>query len=166
MKMKNIFTVLALLAGLSFSAEAQKFGHIDAQSLLLSLPERVDAQQTIEAAAKEYEGEMIRMQEELKTKYGEYQAKTATWPDAIRQQKEKELQALDQGLQEFGQTVQMDLARMEENLLTPMIERVQVAIQDVGKAHGFTYIFDSSMGATLYNGGEDVTDLVKTKLGL
>ena len=166
MKMKNIFIVLALFTSLSLSAEAQKFGHIDAQSLLLSLPERVDAQQTIEAAAKEYEGEMIRMQEELQTKYGEYQSKAATWPDAIRQQKEKELQALDQGLQEFGQTVQMDLARMEENLLTPMIERVQVAIQDVGKAHGFTYIFDSSMGATLYNGGEDVTDLVKTKLGL
>ena len=166
MNMKNTLILLALFLGLSFNVEAQKFGHIDAQSLLLSLPERVDAQQTIEAAAKEYEGEMIRMQEELQTKYGEYQAKATTWPDAIRQQKEKELQALDQGLQEFGQTVQIDLARMEENLLTPMIERVQVAIQDVGKAHGFTYIFDSSMGATLYNGGEDVTDLVKTKLGL
>ena len=109
---------------------------------------------------------MLRMQDELQTKYGEYQAKAATWPDAIRGQKEKELQALDQGLQEFGQTVQMDLARMEESLLTPMIEKVQVAIQEVGKAHGFTYIFDSSMGATLYNGGEDVSGLVKTKLGL
>jgi len=164
--MKNIFILLALVAGLSFGAQAQKFGHIDAQSLLLSLPERVDAQQTIEAAAKEYETEMLRMQDELQTKYGEYQAKAATWPDAIRGQKEKELQALDQGLQEFSQTVQMDLARMEESLLTPMIEKVQVAIQEVGKAHGFTYIFDSSMGATLYNGGEDVSGLVKTKLGL
>ena len=41
-----------------------------------------------------------------------------------------------------------------------------MAIEEVGKAHGFTYIFDSSMGATLYNGGEDVTGLVKTKLGI
>ena len=152
--------------GLSFGVQAQKFGHLDVQSLLRSLPETVDAQQTIEAAAQEYEGEMIRMQEELQTKYGEYQAKAATWPDAIRQQKEKELQALDQGLQEFGQTVQMDLDRMQEGLFAPMIERVQSAIQDVGNAHGFTYIFDSSTGVTVYNGGEDVTDLVMTKLGL
>ena len=26
--------------------------------------------------------------------------------------------------------------------------------------------FDTSTGVTLYNGGEDVTDLVKTKLGM
>ena len=49
--------------------------------------------------------------------------------------------------------------------LTPMIQKVQQAIEEVGKEHGFTYIFDSSMGATLYNGGEDVSSLVKTKLG-
>ena len=47
-----------------------------------------------------------------------------------------------------------------------MIQRVSIAIEEVGKEHGITYIFDSSMGATPYNGGEDVTDLVKTKLGL
>lgn len=155
-----------LVAGLSFGAQAQKFGHIDAQQLLLNLPERAEAQVTIESAAKEYETEMVRMQTELQTKYAEYQEKAATWPDAIRQQKERELQALDAGLQEFAQTVQLDLANMEESLLTPMIQRVQVAIEEVGKEHGFTYIFDSSIGATLYNGGEDVSGLVKTKLGL
>ena len=44
---------------------------------------------------------MIRMQDELQTKYGEYQSKAATWPDATTT-KEKELQALDQGLQNSG----------------------------------------------------------------
>ena len=109
---------------------------------------------------------MVRMQTELQSKYGEYQEKAATWPDAIRQQKERELQALDAGLQEFAQTVQVDLSSMEESLLTPMIQRVQVAIEEVGKEHGYTYIFDSSIGAALYNGGEDVSGLVKTKLGI
>ena len=47
-----------------------------------------------------------------------------------------------------------------------MIKRVRDAIEAVGLEQGFTYIFDSSMGATLYNGGEDVTDLVRTKLGM
>lgn len=164
--MKHLLTLCALVAGLSLSAQAQKFGHIDAQQLLLNLPERADAQVQIESAAKEYETEMVRMQTELQTKYGEYQEKAATWPDAIRQQKERELQTLDAGLQEFAQTVQLDLSTMEESLLTPMIQRVQQAIEEVGKEHGFTYIFDSSMGATLYNGGEDVSSLVKTKLGL
>ena len=106
------------------------------------------------------------MRSELETKFADYQAKAATWPDAIRQQKERELQQLDAGLQEFGATIQNDLAQMEQQLLAPMIERVRNAIEAVGKEQGFTYIFDISTGATVYNGGEDVTDLVKTKLGM
>ena len=159
--------LLAFVALLGMTdAVAQKFGHLDAQDILLTLPERAEAQTSIEAAAAEYETEVSRMQSELETKFADYQAKAATWPDAIRQQKERELQQLDAGLQEFGMTIQNDLAQMEQQLLAPMIERVRDAIEAVGKEQGFTYIFDTSTGVTLYNGGEDVTDLVKTKLGM
>ena len=164
--MKHIL-LLAFVALLGMTdAVAQKFGHLDAQDILLTLPERAEAQASIEAAAAEYETEVSRMQSELETKFADYQAKAATWPDAIRQQKERELQQLDAGLQEFGMTIQNDLAQMEQQLLAPMIERVREAIEAVGKEQGFTYIFDTSTGVTLYNGGEDVTDLVKTKLGM
>ena len=164
--MKHIL-LLAFVALLNMTdAVAQKFGHLDAQDILLTLPERAEAQTSIEAAAAEYETEVSRMQSELETKFADYQAKAATWPDAIRQQKERELQQLDAGLQEFGMTIQNDLAQMEQQLLAPMIERVRDAIEAVGKEQGFTYIFDTSTGVTLYNGGEDVTDLVKTKLGM
>ena len=148
-----ILIALASVVGLT-EAVAQKFGHLDAQEVLLSLPERAEAQASIESAA------------ELETKFADYQAKASTWPDAIRQQKERELQQLDAGLQEFGVTIQNDLAQMEQQLLSPMIERVRKAIEDVGKEQGYTYIFDTSTGVTLYNGGDDVTDLVKTKLGM
>lgn len=160
-----ILIALASVVGLT-EAVAQKFGHLDAQEVLLSLPERAEAQASIEAAAGEYETEVARMQSELETKFADYQAKASTWPDAIRQQKERELQQLDAGLQEFGVTIQNDLAQMEQQLLSPMIERVRKAIEDVGKEQGYTYIFDTSTGVTLYNGGDDVTDLVKTKLGM
>lgn len=164
--MKHIL-LLAFVALLGMTdAVAQKFGHLDAQDILLTLPERAEAQTSIEAAAAEYETEVSRMQSELETKFADYQAKAATWPDAIRQQKERELQQLDSGLQEFGMTIQNDLTQMEQQLLAPMIERVRDAIEAVGKEQGFTYIFDTSTGVTLYNGGEDVTDLVKTKLGM
>ena len=164
--MKQFLLFFGFVACFSTAVEAQKFGHLDAQEILLNLPERVEAQATIESTAQEFENEIVRMQQELQTSYAEYQSKAQTWPDAIRQQKERELQQMDQGLQEFGNTVQQELAGLEEQLLTPMIERVRLAIDQVGQEHGFTYIFDSSMGATLYNGGEDVSDLVRTKLGM
>ena len=164
--MKNLFFLILASTLALTDAAAQRFGHLDAQGILLTLPERADAQASIEAAAAEYETEVTRMRSELETKFADYQAKVSTWPDAIRQQKERELQQLDAGLQEFGATIQNDLAQMEQQLLAPMIERVRNAIEAVGKEQGFTYIFDISTGVTVYNGGEDVTDLVKTKLGM
>lgn len=163
--MRSLFILLASVA-LALPAAAQKFGHIDSQQLLISMPERTEAQTKLESQAAMYEEQMKAMQTELQTKYDDYLAKAETWPAAIRTTKEKELNQLQQGMQDFSTTAQQDLAKMEEELLTPMIERAKKAIEDVGKENGFTYIFDSSTGVTLYNGGEDVTALVKTKLGL
>jgi len=143
-----------------------RLGHVDAQAILLDLPERATAQATIESQAAQYEAELKRMQEEMQTKFAEYQQKAATWPEAIRTQKERELQGMDTGLQEFAATVQEELQKLEQSLLEPMIERVQTAIDEVGKEQKFTYVCDSSTGATLYNGGEDIAPLVRAKLGM
>ena len=155
-----------LFVGMTSAATAQKLGHVDTQSILMDLPERLAAQQSIEARAGEYEAEMTNMQQQLQTKLQEYQSKAETWPAAIRQQKERELQALDQGLQEFASTVQNDLAQMEQELLMPMIERVQQAINDVGAEQGYAYIFDTSAGATVYVGGDNVEPAIRAKLGM
>ena len=94
--MKHIILTTILTLGLFTSASAQKFGHINAQEVLMNLPERAQAQVVIESQAAEYQAEVARMQEDLQTKFAEYQAKSETWPAAIREQKERELQGLDQ----------------------------------------------------------------------
>jgi Skp family chaperone for outer membrane proteins len=80
--MKQVLMVIGMVTAISFTGLAQKFGHIDSQEILLSMPERADAQTTIEARAAEYEAEISRMQQDLQTKFAEYQAKGETWPDA------------------------------------------------------------------------------------
>lgn len=163
--MRNLFIMLLAL-GMALPAVAQKFGHIDSQELLMSMPEREEAQAELERQAVVYEEQMQSMQTEFQKKYEEYLAKGESWPEAIRKTKEKELTQMQQGLQDFSQTAQEDLAKLEETLLTPMFDKARKAIEDVGAENGFTYIFDSSTGVTLFNGGEDVTALVKAKLGL
>lgn len=163
--MRNILMILFVM-GMAVPTLAQKFGHIDSNALLMAMPERGEAETKIEGQAAQYEEQLQIMQQELQTKFEEYQTKANTWPDAIRQTKEKELRQLEQGMQEFSVTAQQDLAKLEEELLTPMIDRAKTAIEEVGKENGFTYIFDTSVGATLYNGGEDVMSLVKAKLNI
>jgi outer membrane protein len=165
--MKNIWMVVVLLAVATGGAMAQKLGHVNSEEILLQLPERVTAKSTIESRAAEYETAMASMQQELQTKFADYQAKAESWPPAIRQQKERELQGLDEGLQEFASTVQSELVELEQELLQPMMERVQQAIDAVGAEKGYAYIFDLSSGAVVFKGGgDDVTPLVKAKLGI
>jgi len=169
--MKHTITLGLMMATLALSsANAQvketRFGHIDTQSLLEAMPERTSIQTEIEAAAAQFEAEIVRMQSELEGKVAEYQQKAESWPAAIRAQKEQDITQDQQGLEQFYATVQQELAGMEASLLEPMIERAREAIEAVGAEEGFTYIFDTSSGATVYNGGEDVLPLVKAKLGL
>jgi outer membrane protein len=154
-----IFTALLAVPSL-----AQKFGHIDSNALLMAMPEREEAEKKIEAEAVQYDDALKQMQQDFQAKYQEYLAKAETWPEAIRKSKENELRQLEQGMQEFSQSAQEDLAKLEQELLTPMIDRAKEAIEAVGKENGYVYIFDSSTGVTVYNGGDDVMDLVKAKL--
>ena len=170
--MKYTVSLGLMMAAFLFATPAfaqvmeSRFGHIDTQSLLEAMPERNSIQTEIETAAGQFEQEIVRMQGELEGKVAEYQQKAESWPAAIRAQKEQEITGDQQGLEQFYGTVQQELASMEARLLEPMIERARVAIEAVGAEEGFTYIFDTSSGATVYNGGEDVLPLVKAKLGL
>ena len=170
--MKYTVSFGLMMAAFLFLSPAQaqvqtaRFGHIDTQSLLEAMPERTSIQTEIETAASQFEQEIVRMQGDLEAKVGEYQQQAESWPAAIRAQKEQEITQDQQGLEQFYATGQQELGAMEARLLEPMIERAREAIQAVGAEEGFTYIFDTSSGATVYEGGEDVISMVKAKLGL
>ena len=64
--MKKILMMLMLLAPMA--AFAQKFGHINAQEVMTSMPEFIKARGEIEAAAKQYDNDLKAMQDELQRK--------------------------------------------------------------------------------------------------
>jgi outer membrane protein len=86
----------------------------------------------------------------------------------IRQSKEKELTDLQTRIQDFQQNADMDYSERRNELLTPLIDKVKKAIEDVGSEDGYTYIIDSATGVLLHigAGADDVTPKVKTKLGI
>jgi len=78
-----------------------------------------------------------------------------------------EIQELEQRIQAAREKAQDDLAKQEEELLRPMVEKATAAINDVAAANNFTYIFDTSTGFVLYfDKGEDIMQMVKTKLAI
>tara|TARA_B100001250_G_scaffold138972_1_gene119015 strand:- start:16569 stop:17066 length:498 start_codon:yes stop_codon:yes gene_type:complete len=165
--MKKI-TFLTLLSCITLSSFSQnKFGYIDAQELLMLMPERKTAEAEVQEFAKSLEAQLASMTSELQASYEEYQAKESTYTNLVKQDKVAEITGLEQRIQTFQQNAQQSLQTKEQELLEPILSKARKAIEDVANEGGFTYIFDKSQGSILYaKDSENVLSLVKKKLNL
>lgn len=166
--MKHFLLTTALVLGLAPAVLAQnKLGHIDRQRLLLTLPERPDAEKKMQDFAKTLDTRLKAMGEEYQAKVADAQARAETMTQTEKEMAVREINELEQRIDSAREKAQEDISKMEEELLKPMIERTSQAIKDVANEKGFTYIFDVSTGTILfYDKGEDIMPLVKAKLGI
>jgi len=171
MKNLNKLVVFVLLAGICGTAVAQnyKFGHINAQEIIMLMPELDSVQVKLENYRKDLQEQVESMQVEFTNKMSVYQSKQDTWTAAILEQKQKELQELAQRIEEFERTAQQDFQNMQRMLVEPVREKANNAVQKVGKDNGFTYVFDISAGILPYFNADqsvDILPLVKKELGI
>jgi outer membrane protein len=160
---------LLLFVGTSASAQTMKFGHIDFQGLIQSMPERDAAQKAMAKMQTDLESQLSVMQKEYQTKGQEYVAlvKQPNVTDAIRQAKEADIQSLQERITTFQQQAQENLQKEESKQYQPIVEKARKAIGDVAKEQGMLYVFE--VNSVLYFNTAQSTDLmplVKTKLGL
>ncbi len=162
--MKKMILILAL--AMPMLVGAQKYAHINTQELFAQMPELKDVQDRLDSLNKQYETLLMTMRDEFQKKYQEYQQGQSTMTEAIRQIQEEELASMNQRLQTTYETAQQDVQKKQQEWVAPIHERMAKAIQSVGTAKGFTYVFDS---AALLHIGTDATDImadVKKELGI
>lgn len=168
--MKQLLKISAFVLTMAFglNAEAQnKFGHINSDELLMMMPETEVAQNQLKQYNTELEAQLQEMYGEYQKKVNELQTGGEMMTDMVKQTKLKNLQDLETRINEFQQNAQQSFQQKEVELLTPVIEKAQNAINAVAEAEGFTYIFDTSKGVVLYAvDSQDIMDLVKKQLGL
>lgn len=160
--MKKLVLMLMLLAPMTMMA--QKFGKVNFQTIMQALPDVAKANGELEALQKQKDNELKAMQEELNRKLDEYQKGQSTMNATAKQQKETELQGLNQKIQQAYQDGQQELQKKNNELMQPIVTKVRTAIDAVGKAGNYTYIFDE--GAAIYTGSNvvDVTKEVQSKI--
>ncbi|MBO4577923.1 MAG: OmpH family outer membrane protein [Paludibacteraceae bacterium] len=163
--MKKSLVILAALL-ISLAANAQKFGYVNTQELFMQMPELKDVQARMDSLNKQYENLLMTMQEEYQKKLQDYQQKQNTLPDAMRQIQEEELYSMQQRLQTTYQTAQQDVEQKRGEYLKPINERMTKAIQEVGAANNYTYIFDAAAAVYIAQDADNVMPLVKAKLGI
>ena len=162
--MKKI--IITIMLALPMLASAQKFGHINTQELFAQMPEVNQVKLKMDTIQGQYEEQLASMNEEFQKKYQDYQTQEATMADAIKQIRQQELQEMNQRIQLFYQTAEQDIQKKQQELLTPVHEKMAKAIKTVGEREGYTYIFDSAAMVHIGNDAIDVTPAVKKELGI
>ena len=160
--MKKLIVMLMMMAPVAVFA--QKFGKVNTQTIMQSLPELSKVNGELEATAKQYENELKSMQEELQRQSEAYEKAKSTMNATTQQRKEQELQGLYQKIQQTYQDNQQALQKAQQEKMQPVLNKVRNAIQNVGNTGGYTYIFEE--GAAVYTGTnvEDVTSKVQSEL--
>lgn len=165
---KSILSIVAILM-LTFAAQAQKLGHINAQEIMLSLPDYEQASKTLE----EFSNDMRKDFEYFATKYQEKEKAYLVKEAECNKNEEacnKDLLEMDyQMLMESGQKleamqadIQAKVQQKQELLITEIVNKVKKAAQLIAAEKGIVYVFDSS--TLIVAGGEDLNEAVKAKL--
>lgn len=168
-KMKKITAIaLVLFTCLSSALFAQdKFGHIHSEQLLMVMPETADADKAIQEYNQLLEAQVQAMYGEYQTKAGEYQANEALMTEIVKEAKIKEIQDLEMRIQQFQQSSQESIQQKRNEVLAPLLEKAQNAINEVAAENDYTYIFDISLGSIVFGKeSHDIMPLVKAKLGI
>lgn len=178
-KLINVFFVSAGLMLLTNIANAQqKFGHVNTDEIYATMPEAKTAQTALKTFADKLQADLEKMGNEYQTKMKAAEDKQKTISEANKEVVSKELQAAAVELQDLNKRIQdaqakgNDAVEAKRNELFPPVgQKLSNAINAVAKEKGLAYVFDISVSQGFNNliyfdGGEDVTAAVKTKLGI
>lgn len=169
MKKLLIILFVALYGSAVSFAQELKFGHVNMQEVIFLMDEMDSAQVVLEKYSRELQETFVSMQNEFQTKVNNYEQMSANWTPAVVQAKTQELESMQQRLQQFQASAQQDLQAKQQELLTPIQAKAFEAVETMGKANGFVYIFDISAGSVCFVNDAisvDVTEMLKKALNI
>ena len=162
----TFFTYLLLLIAFAPANAQSKVAHINTQQLLSEMPEVITANKELEKLEKQYATQLETSAKEFDTKVKSYSADAENQTDLINQQRQTELQDLQQRIAEFRQTAAQELQKKQAEMMRPLYDKARAAIETVAKAQSFDYVLDSSTGGSVILAeGKDLMADVKQQLG-
>ena len=160
--------ILTLLVALPMSVFAQKFGHFNSADIIQCMPEYAAVQNRLQAISKEHETQLQSMQDELKLKADAYEKVKATMTDTQKQKREEELTEEYERISQYYQQSQEELERAQKEERSKLFDKIDQAIEEIGKTGGYVYIMDTTAGIPYISKtlSVDVTKQLKKKLGV
>ncbi|MEM1093701.1 MAG: OmpH family outer membrane protein [Bacteroidota bacterium] len=136
---------LLLLPTFAVQAQSVKIGYVDPEVLIANMSEYRTVQQQIQQNYQEKQTALESMAQDLQEKVQKYQKQQPLLSEATRQQREQELRQLDGELQQAAARSDQELAQYEQQLMQPIISKVETAINNIAQEKGLDIVLRAPM---------------------
>lgn len=175
MKLIRKITFLALafiviMASGNPLAAQNKYGHMNYGNLLEQVPELKKGNTELET----YRNQLIKQGQDRAAKWEknvkafQTKAQAGEMTGLQIKQTEDKLGKEQQAIAALEQEVVNKITKKRDEILKPILDKIDAAVKAVGKENGYSMIFDSSLYNFILSAedSDDVTPMVKKKLGL
>lgn len=158
-------------------AQDMKIGYVDPRVVLEKMLEMKAVQQRLQNFAERKQSELSAKEQELQQEFLAYQERSATgmMDEEAMAREEERLGQMDLELRQQQALAQQELDQQRVQLMSPLLEQIQGAINSVAEAKGLSYVLNTTTSAgdviILYVSEEmeqeyNITDAVMMELGI
>ena len=158
--------VAVLMLG-STTLFAQKFGRIDYEAIIVTMPEFATFQTDLQKVYSDFSEHIQGMQVERNRKMDEAQNLPEGTSETTRQLRAREIMELEQRINDYAQTADQGIQQAQAELIKPLRDKADAAIAKICKAQSIIVVFQT--GSVIYIDESQTTDItaaVKTELGI
>ncbi len=165
-----VFFTCALLM-LGGTARAQtgdgglKIGYINSSAIVAGNADALAAQEQFKREMVPFESELKALETQIGELLSRYQAQQVTLSPDTRRSRQQEILQKQQEYQNRMGEIEAEAARRQQELVAPIMERINAIIQDIRSEGSYTFIFDVSAGGLIAaDEAFDLTDEVIRRL--
>ena len=151
--MKIIKYLILSLILFSYVLAEIKIGYVDSNEIMSNFEEVRQVQVDLEKEQRRLEGDLNNLISRLDSLKQDYQRQRLLMSESRRNEKENEITNMEKSVQQF----QLDkfgpegeIYKKQNQLLKPVLGKIDAAIQQVGSDRGYDFILDAMSGALLY----------------
>ena len=153
--MRRVILIPGFLAVLGFTAiqtAAQsplKIGYINSQVIIAQDPAATAAQEQFQREMVPFESELQALEAEIADLLSRYQAQQITLTANARRTRQDAILQKQQAYQERMAQIEAEAGRRQQELVQPIMERINSIIQDIRNEGSYTFIFDVAGGGLI-----------------
>ena len=168
--MRKMF--LMALAGLAVTAGAAnaqtataKIGFVNSQKIIAEAPGAAEVRSTIEKEMNKHRADLALADDSVKNLISAYEKKALVLSADAKTKEETAIRTRQQALQKRAEDLENQMVKRQQDLVKPIMDRINTVLTDLRKEGGYTLILDASTGVIVSaDPAADLTETVLTRL--